>query len=70
MINAKKNRKRKTDKLTKVELIKFRSWVKSQITKLDAADELEISVVTLRRIMNIGRGNPLSIQKIRNILNR
>lgn len=61
-------RKRKSEKLTAEEKKQFNKYVDSFDTKLDCAEALHISRVTLDRLQSKGSGRPETIAIIREAL--
>lgn len=60
-----KPRQKRTEKMTASERAAFRKWLRSQDTKIDASEILQISLPTIDRIIALGQGRPSSIAKIR-----
>lgn len=65
-----KERRRKTELLTKEEHNSLKKYVASFHTVIDAAVALGINRQTLDRVLIIGKGSPESISIIREKLNR
>jgi hypothetical protein len=61
---------RKSERMSKIEIAKFRKWVSTKVTRLDAMDELNITRPTLDRVLALGQGSPDTINKIREALNQ
>ena len=59
-----KTRVRKSEKLTPDQHKAFKKWVARQLTKVDAAELLDIQRPTLERILIVGSGKPATIEKV------
>lgn len=65
-----KNRIRRSEALTPEEHERFKEYVGSFPTKVDAMEALETTWPTLDRIILKGSGRPASIEKIRKAINQ
>lgn len=66
---SEKTRKRKTEKLSKEELSKFRKKVDKEQYLLDAVEKMSSTDKTVKRIYKTGLAAPESIQKARQYIN-
>jgi DNA-binding Xre family transcriptional regulator len=56
--------------LTEDELMRFQHWVNKHLTKTEAAKVLGFSNNLLGRLYYTGRGAPVSVEKIRAVMNK
>lgn len=68
-MTATKKRVRKSAPLNKEERKAFKKWVKNQPTKIDASEALNVTRITLDRILELGRCSGLNIDKIKSLIN-
>jgi len=64
-MNTTITRRRKSERLTTEEKRLYKRYVQKFVSKIDAAEDLGISVVTLDAILTKGQGSPATIATIR-----
>lgn len=64
-MNTTITRRRKSERLTTEEKRLYKRYVQKFVSKIDAAEDLGISVVTLDAILTKGQGSPATIAAIR-----
>lgn len=65
-----KPRNRKSEQLTREELLAFRKKARKALTLRDVSEELGINEGTRKSIFTKGQGSPATIQKVREYINK